>query len=283
MAAPMLFAFLALPVAAAVEIKHRFVVADESRQQLLLVDQQDPSKDWSVPLSGNRDIRLVGADVILASVPNGYREYAAADGRLIKNVVHGRDIESVVRDHRGHTFLGSGKMIWELDAQDKEVFGLPLTLKGGFRILTITSSGSFIFTDGDNVVEIQRDGKPVRTHNLKALDPLTHAPYFGLRLPGGDMLCSTGYGASLLVLDSEGGLKRKIGGRDSVPGVFLNFFSASLPLADGGFLVSNWTGHNPEDSTKGPQLVQFDTAGKIVWTWQDPVRAGSIHGVVLLP
>jgi hypothetical protein len=275
--------FLCVARGAAAEIKHRFVATDESRKQLILVDQIDPSRDWTVPLPGNRDIRLVGHDRILVSVPTGYREYAVADGRLVKTVVHGRDIQSVVRDERGHTFLGSGKMIWELDAQDKEVSQLPITIKGGFRILTLTPEGHFMFVDGDNVVEVQRDGKPVRAFNLKTLDARTRSPYFGLRLPGGDTLCSTGYGASLLVLDAEGKLKRTIGGRDAVPGVFLNFFSTSLPLTGGGFLVCNWTGHQPQDGTKGPQLIQFDESGNIVWTWHDPVRAGSLHGVVLLP
>ena len=269
--------------AATSAIKHRFVATDESRKQLLLVDQIDPSKDWTVPLPGNRDIQLVGTDRVLVSVPNGYREYAVADGRLVKEIVHGSDVQSVVRDARGHTFLGSGKMIWELDEKDQDVFSLPLKTKGGFRIMTLTVEGNFIFTDGETVVEVRRDGTLVNTYDLKALDEHSHKPYFGQRLVGGDTLCSTGYGASLLVLDAEGKLKRKIGGTDSVPGVGLNFFSTSLPLADGGFLVCNWTGHKPEDSTKGPQLVQFDVAGKIVWTWHDPVRAGSLHGVVLLP
>jgi hypothetical protein len=269
--------------AATAAIKHRFVAADESRKQLLLVDQNDPSKDWTVPLPGNRDVKLVGTDRVLVSVRNGYREYAVADGRLIKEVTHGSDVQSVLRDARGHTFLGSGKMIWELDAQDQEVFRLPLTMKGGFRIMTMTAEGNFIFTDAENVVELRRDGTVVRTYELKAHDAQSKKPYFGLRLPGGDTLFSTGYGASLLVLDAEGKLKRKIGGAGSVPGVLLNFFSTSLPLPDGGFLVCNWTGHKPEDSTKGPQLVQFDASGKIVWTWHDPVRAGSLHGVALLP
>ena len=273
----------AKPPAATTAIKHRFVATDESRKQLLLVDQTDPSKDWTVPLPGNRDIQLVGTDRVLVSVPSGYREYAVADGRMVKEVVHGSGVQSVVRDARGHTFLGSGKMIWELDAQDQEVFSLPLKTTGGFRIMTLTADGNFIFTDGENVVEVQRDGTVVHTYELKAFDERSHKPYFGQRLSGGDTLCSTGYGASLLVLDPEGKLKRKIGGPDSAPGVGLNFFSTSLPLPDGGFLVCNWTGHKPEDSAKGPQLVQFDAAGKIVWTWHDPVRAGTLHGVVLLP
>ena len=61
----------AKPAAASSAIKHRFVATDESRKQLLLVDQSDPSKDWTVPLPGNRDIRLIGADRVLVSVPNG--------------------------------------------------------------------------------------------------------------------------------------------------------------------------------------------------------------------
>ena len=54
-------------------IKHRFLAADESGHQLMLVDQFDPSKDWTIPLKGNRDIQLLDEKRLLASFPGGYR------------------------------------------------------------------------------------------------------------------------------------------------------------------------------------------------------------------
>ena len=88
----------AKPAAAtASAIKHRFVATDESRKQLLLVDQTDPSKDWTVPLPGNRDIRLIGTDRVLVSVPNGYREYALADGRLVND----HDLVDLINSNAG--------------------------------------------------------------------------------------------------------------------------------------------------------------------------------------
>ncbi|MCX6923019.1 MAG: hypothetical protein NT154_07400, partial [Verrucomicrobia bacterium] len=40
--------------------------------------------------------------------------------------------------------------------------------------------------------------------------------------------------------------------------------------------------HDPNDSSKAPQLIEFDSAGKLVWSWHNPTLAGTIHGVLVL-
>ena len=47
-------------------------------------------------------------------------------------------------------------------------------------------------------------------------------------------------------------------------------------------MICNWTGHDPQDSNKGVQIVQYSQAGQLVWKWHDPARAGSINGVLVL-
>jgi hypothetical protein len=46
--------------------------------------------------------------------------------------------------------------------------------------------------------------------------------------------------------------------------------------------MCNWTGHDPSDSTKAPQIIEFDRTGKLLWSWHDPILAGTLHGVVIL-
>jgi hypothetical protein len=53
-------------------------------------------------------------------------------------------------------------------------------------------------------------------------------------------------------------------------------------LKNGDIVVCNWTGHGAKDGEKGAQILQFDPSGKVVWKWHDPVRAGSIHGVIIM-
>lgn len=69
------------------EIRHRFLAKDESRSQLLYVDQTDPLKDWVIQLGAKcRDTQLAGKNILLVSSPDGYREYSLADRQMIKEV-----------------------------------------------------------------------------------------------------------------------------------------------------------------------------------------------------
>ena len=269
-------------LSAAENIRHRFVATDESRGQLLLVDQVDSSRDWTVPLPKNRDLFVAG-DTVVVNTATGLREFALADGTPRREVKAGQGVASVTRDETGRTYLGSGSTIWEVAATGTVVRTLPIQGGNMFRLLRLTPTGGFLFTSGPTTItELDDAGKELRRFDLQSLDGKTSKPYGAKRLPGGGTMLSTGYGASLLELDAEGKLVRKLGGTGSVPGVFLNFFADFTVLPDGGVVVANWTGHGAQDSAKGPQVVQFDRTGNLVWQWHDPRRAGSLHGLALI-
>jgi hypothetical protein len=202
---------------------------------------------------------------------------------MVKEVKHGKDVRSVVRLKNGNTLLASGSTIWELDAKDKEARKIDFAAGNFFRILRLDTDGGYLFTGGPtHISKSDKDGKILKKIDVKTIDPKSSKPYFALRLKNGNILISTGYGASLLEIDAEDKLVRKIGGRDSVPDTLLNFFGSAEVLENGHIVVANWTGHKRDDSKKGPQLVEFDKDGKIVWTWHDAKRAGSLHGVCVI-
>ncbi|MFQ3242376.1 MAG: hypothetical protein ACI9A1_001168 [Lentimonas sp.] len=60
------------------------------------------------------------------------------------------------------------------------------------------------------------------------------------------------------------------------------FFSRPFELNNGNIVASHWTGHGQDDSEKGPQLLEFNPEGEVVWSWHDPERGGTIHGVIML-
>jgi hypothetical protein len=103
-------------------------------------------------------------------------------------------------------------------------------------------------------------------------------------LPNGNLLLSNGYDAALWEIDSDAAIVRTLGGksRPELASLGLYFFGGMQILKNGDIVVSNWTGHGATDSVKGVQLLQFDREGKVVWTWHDPQRAGSIDGVIVL-
>jgi hypothetical protein len=108
--------------------------------------------------------------------------------------------------------------------------------------------------------------------------------YQVLRNPDKHLLVSMGYGAAAVELDETGKVLKALGGKktEDAKKLGFNFFSGFQVLKNGNVVVANWTGHGVNDSSKGVQLVEFDNSGKVVWTWHDPVLAGTLHGVIVL-
>ncbi len=72
-------------------IKHRLLLADQGACRLMLVDQNDPTKDWTVqlpPKDYGHDLQVIGNDQVLVSVPNGWQERSLKDGSLVKDQPH---------------------------------------------------------------------------------------------------------------------------------------------------------------------------------------------------
>jgi hypothetical protein len=270
---------------AAGPIRHTFLAVDESRKQVLYVNELDPTKDWAI--KGNfRDIQLIGGNKLLISSGDGYREYDMASQKLLKEVKGFGGVESVRRLADGKTLLAcnqDGVTIRELDPRDKEIRHANFKTKGATRLMRMTPQGTFLFgtffTD-NRTIEGNLDGQAV--HSFTA-SPISGA-YQALRKPNGNWLLANGYEAAVLELDPNFKLLRTLGGKGSPAAVAMgyNFFGGMQVLKNGDIVVSNWTGHGAADSVRGTQIIQFDREGKVVWKWHDADRAGSIDGVIIL-
>ncbi|NUQ61471.1 MAG: hypothetical protein HUU20_03220 [Pirellulales bacterium] len=265
------------------EIRHRFLAVDESRHRLLHVDQVDPANDWAIALEGkHRDIQLVGGQAVMLTFADGYREFSLTSRKLLKEVKGYPGATSARRLADGQTVLAcnaQGVTVYELDSGDKPLrkvnFSVPTT-----RLLRLTPQGTLLFGSSNVIFEGDWQGKIVKTLTL----PKGTWFYQAIRLPSGNLLAAAGYDPAMMEIDTEGKIVKSIGGRDTAEAKTLgyHFFGAFQVLAGGNIVVSNWTGHGPEDSRKGVQLVEYDPAGRMVWKWHDPQRAGSINGVIVL-
>jgi len=278
-------AFVLMLSAPGGEIRHRFLGVDESRHQLVHVDQNDPSKNWTTRLPvKHRDVQLVGGGRVMMSSQDGYREHRLADQKLVKEV-HGFSGTTVTarRLPDGRTILAcndkGGVTVYELGTDDKPIrkasFKVPQT-----RLVRLTPQGTLLFGCKEQLFEGDFQGKILKTFTL----PKGSWVYQGLRRADGHLLVAGGYLACFYELDPEGKILRTIGGKDTPEGktLGLHFFAGFQVLPSGNLVVSNWTGHGPKDSEKGVQLVEYSPAGKLVWKWHDPQMAGSIDGVIVL-
>ncbi len=272
-------------------IRHVFLAVDQSRQQVLYVNQFDTSRNW-VLKGAFRDIQLIGGKNILLSTDDGYREYSLRSRNLLKEVKGFHDVVDARRMADGRTLLAcnqNGVTIYELDPAGKQIRHANFKT-GQTRLVRLTPRGTFLFgtflsddlsrgPDG-RVIEGDFDGKILQDITV----PKIKETYQALRKPDGNLLLINGYNCNVLEVDPHGKVLRTLAGKAS-PGaesLGINFFAGAQVLRNGDIVVSNWTGPGEADSGKGAQLVEFNREDKVVWTWRDPVRSGSIHGVIVL-
>jgi len=144
--------------------------------------------------------------------------------------------------------------------------------------MRLTATGTILLGSGPVVYEVGRDSKIVWQHSVKGSNHI----YKAVRLPNGNTLLASGYGAFLVEMAPDGAWIRTFG-RDPEQKVnYPQFFADFQLLANGNIVIANWMGHKREDSRKGQQLVEYTPDGKIAWTWHNPGLAGCIHGLILL-
>ncbi len=270
------------------EIKHRFIAVDESRSQLHYVDQFDSSNDWTIKFPGRyRDVQLIGNRVIVNTL-NGYEEYDFQTQQKLKTVADAKykQTETVIRLPNGHTILGSnlpkkrggGVRFVELDQSDAVLREVIFAKMHHLRLARLARDGSLLFGCDHRVIIGQWDGS-FREFPTKA--EKRHI-YEVEELASGNLRVSTGYGAVLEEWTPDGTFVRTLCGGTPPDGHFYLFFGRAQQLKNGHWALSNWTGHGKADSQKGAQLIEFDQDGKIVWSWHDPERSGSVHGALFL-
>ena len=284
--AAVLLAIFAFGAAQAYAVEHRFLAVDESRAQLHLVDQRNTNQSWTLKLPERcRDYQLIGNNELLLSSTTGYYIYSLATRALVKQL-HDKRFDgaaSVRRLADGRTLLGcnqNGITLFELGPDDAVLRTAKFPELNTLRLMRLTPTGTLLFgANGNLVIEADLDGKIVGRFTLP--EPAKHI-YQILRLPNGNLLAAAGYGHFLAEIDVAGKIAKRIDGSSQPPETHPHFWCGYQVLKNGNIVMCNWTGHDASDSTKAPQLIEFDPAGKLVWSWHNPTLAGTIHGVVVL-
>ena len=278
----MLLLSCTLSAIGATEIQHRFLAADESRQQIHYINQFDPAADWTIEFAGNRDLQLINSEHFLASFPGGYRSLSMADGAIIKEVtVDGLKVTSALRLDNGHTIIGSGTVIVELDAMDQEVCRVSVPSQV-FRLLRLTPAGHLIFgQDKRSMTVMAWNGDILHTLDLSAHAHIKY-PYVAVHNDANHTFVATGYGGSVVEVDEQWAYVRTLDGQSGNPPIAMHFTGQLQVLPNGNIIACNWTGHGAQDSVGKTQLLEWNAQGDVVWQWSDSDRAGSIHGVAVI-
>jgi hypothetical protein len=182
----------------------------------------------------------------------------------------------------GCTLLASDQTpirITMLDTEGKELSTAVFPNSQTVRCIRMTPRGTVLFgCNVNHVIEGTLNGTVIRDIEI----PNAKHVYMVKELPSGNLVATAGYGGFLVELDKTGKIVRQIGNKPGPNSIGINFFASVEVLKNGNFLIANWTGHGANDSEKGVQILEYDTAGKIVWQWHDAASAGSIHNAVVL-
>jgi hypothetical protein len=279
-------AILALGAAKVLAVDHRFLAVDESRAQLHLVDQRNTNQSWTLKLPERcRDYQLIGNNELLLSSTTGYYVYSLTNRALLKQL-HNQRFEgaaSVRRLADGRTLLGcnqNGITLFELGPDDAVLRTAKFPELNTLRLMRLSPTGTLLFgANGNLVVEADLAGKELARFTLP--EPAKHV-YQILRLPNGNLLAAAGYGHFLAEIDPTGRIVKRIDGSSQPSETHPNFWCGYQVLKNGNIVMCNWTGHDAGDSTKAPQVIEFDFTGRLVWSWHNPTLAGTVHGVVVL-
>jgi hypothetical protein len=268
-------------------VQHEFIAIDEGHATLLHVNERDQSKNWLVPIGqpSARDMQLIGGNRILIGHHHGYSEFDVSLGRLVKEFKSLAGVTAVRRQPNGHTIIAGvdipgvkGVAVLELDANDQEIHRA--IFPGDYvRLIRQTEQGTYLMSCNDRIREGSRAGAYLCEFPV---DGFYHA-WKSLRLPNGNLIVTAGYGAFVVELDSGGRIVRKFGGQDQVPEQVRPFFYAMFQLLPNGHIVlANWQGHGPGFGHSGVQLLEFNLAGEIVWSWSKAELISSLQGVLVL-
>lgn len=267
--------------------QHEFIAIDEGHATLLHVDERDPSRNWLVPIGQPqaRDMQLVGGGRVLIGHHHGYSEFDIATGRLVKEFKPLEGVTAARRQPDGHTLIAgvnlagvTGVVLLELDADDREI--RRAVFPGDYvRLIRQTEQGTLLMCCNDRIREGSLEGRYLREYPVEGF---YHA-WKALRLPGGNLIVTAGYGAFVVELDPAGKVVRKFGGKEQVPETVRPFFYAMFQLLPSGHVVlANWQGHGPGFGASGVQLLEFDRDGQMVWSWSKPDLISSLQGVLVL-
>lgn len=261
----------------------RLLVNDEGNSTLHFFDLDVPERNWMYRGAG-RDLQLIGQQRVLRSAPLGYVELdLSARGARVREIsIAGLPggIESARRLTNGHTVLagngGGGIFIWEVDSADKPIPGRVHLFAGidKVRMIRLTGEGTFLFcseTNGRSVIHELGWNEGMRTLFEVPDDVPADSMVKAVRIAPHVVTVSTGYAASLLVIDTEGQrLLQTIGGRGHLEPRGAErplspfFFSGYQMLPSRDFLLGNWQGHSSERNGQGYQLLRFNAAGDLI-------------------
>jgi hypothetical protein len=264
----------------------RMLLRDEGDPHMHLTDLGNPANDWSTPAGGPwaRAMQFIGNNQILGGRNDGYEVFDLTTGAIVKTVNTFGNTQSAYRMANGETMLvRSGTTLTFLDKNDQVAHEISYPGYGYVRVGRPTRNGTFLIPADQTVFEGDANGNVLWTDSGE--DGWGHI-WEPLLMASGDTLLCTAFGASCDIIDKTTHKVTFRYGTKNMPMADMfkpNFFSEYQILWNGNIITSNWQGHGAGNGNSGIQVIEFNPAGDVVWSYkQDPAVFSSIQGVMVI-
>ena len=274
--------------------KRRMLLRDEGDPHVVLLDfgQANPVV-WKTVASGPwaRGLQLIGNNQVMGSRLDGYEVFDLTTGDMVKSVTTFLNVQSAYRMATGETMLTrSGTSLDFLDNNDKVAHSITYPGFGFVRVARPTIHGTFLVPSDTVLFEGDDTGKVLWKTTVRCAAPPCDSTWSQIYEPrlmaDGNVLLSTFFGASLDVVDQNTHLVTKSFGTKKMTNAAVikpNGFAGFQILPNGNIITANWQGHSSGNGGSGVQVLEFNPAGDVVWTYQqDPTVFSSIQDVLVI-
>ncbi|MHB8903348.1 MAG: beta-propeller domain-containing protein [Thermoguttaceae bacterium] len=261
---------------------HRAVALADSGKNLIHVVDADGEIVWQYPAERPRDVWVLEGGNVLFNYATGVKE-VTRDKQVVWEYTFPATSEIHACQPLGDGLVmiaESGPMrIVEVDRQGKVV--RTVQLQSGETNKHRQMRCCRKLPDGHYLVGQYYDGA-IREYDEEGriVGEIVHSnAHAGLRLPGGNTLCSFGDAHRLVEYDREQKAVWAVEEND-LAGCPLRFVGPAWRLANGNTIICNWAGHGFVG--KQAQLVEITPEKKIVGELFDYVRFGTISGFFVI-
>ena len=266
---------------------HRFACVDNGANRLVLVDQAEPSRGWSVAIpAGSRDLQRLAGGRLLVSHGNGCGIYDMKDGRCLWRLEGFSGVQTArhIAD-RDEIMLGAiakGAVEFHFLKRDGEWFqkaGRVVRVTGVepglLRLARFTSDGHVLFTTGNPIRVVEWD----LYANRRSARAVSRQGLPAVRRADGLTAVSTGGAVSVVEIARDGTIVKTW----LATPIARSSARGGVPDSSSSETAISWSPTGwPRRAGKGPHVIEVDADNKVVWSWEDHAAAKQVTNLLML-
>lgn len=258
--------------------QERFLIGGTNTDKIAIINKTTNELEWEYRRDDgwckkcNSLEYLKGGDVIFA-----YQEGASlinSDGEVIFDykVGEGEELQSVSVTKKGFVFgiCGRPTKIVEVNKKGEVTKELSfdtevMNIHRQFRQIAVTKRGTYLVPviNSNKIVELDANGEVIRDVQLD------NGVWYVSLTKKGDWLATSGHaGVIYKINDKTSEVSKIVDAPKLADGSNIEFAAGIKELKNGNYILSNWVGHNGDESQ--PVLIELNEDGDVVWKMYKP-------------